>query len=222
MRYLDALITISLLLGTTSALGQENSSSTFSVYQVDAESSDIRLQAYRAGILSKLGHNHIISVGQLTGRISVNADLEQSSFELEIPVRELIVDDPLHRREEGAKFSSVPSERDIAGTRRNMLGKRVLNAKEYPIVVLTGTGPISNGSEFELALSIEILGRVVDLSVPTSVHLEGEILEATGSFPLSHKDLGLRPFSAMLGAIRVADQMDLKYRVRAIRTPAID
>ncbi len=222
MHYLVSLITISLLIGSSSARGQDDSSSTFSVYQVDAESSDIRLLTYRAGVLSQLGHSHIISVGQLTGRIYVYVDLKQSSFELEIPVRELIIDNPLLRREEGDEFSTVPTDRDIVRTRRNMLGKRVLNAKEYPIVKLTGTGPRSDGLGFELGLSIELLGRVVELSVPTTVHLEGEILEATGAFRLTHSDLGLRPFAAMLGALRVADQMDLKYRVRAKRTPAKD
>jgi len=224
MQRVVSLIVIALLLGSGNAIGDEeierNSVSTASVYQVDATSSDIRLLTYRAGVLSKLGHNHIISIGQLTGSIHVHTDLAQSGFELEIPVKELLVDDALRRREEGEDFASEPSERDIVGTRRNMLGKRLLNAEIYPMVRVTGTGPKTDGAGFKLELSIELLGRVVEISVPTTVRIEGDVLEATGSVPLSHKDLGLRPFSAMFGSLRVADQMNLKYHVRAIRAPA--
>ena len=152
----------------------------------------------------------------------MNVDLEQSSFELQIPVQGLVVDDQFLRREEGDEFSTLPTERDIVRTRRNMLSERVLNAEEYPIVKVTGTGPRSDGPGLELKLSIELLGRVVERTVPITLHLDGDILEVTGAFRLSHNELGMRPFSAMMGALRVADQMDLKYRLRAQRTRAKD
>jgi len=204
------------MLISSIAWPQDDGSSQHTMYRIDVEGSDIRLLIHRAGALSRLGHSHVISVGQMGGVISVHPDLEQSSFELEIPVRGLIVDDPLLRREEGDEYSTEPSERDIALTRGNMLGERVLNAEQYPIIKLTGTGPRGDGPEFVLELSIELLGRVVELSVPTTLQLGGDILEATGAFRLSHNELGMRPFSAMMGALRVADEMDFKYRVRAM------
>jgi len=222
MHHLASLFSVSLVLVSSLAWGKDDGNSELSVYQVDAESSDIRLLIYRAGALSRLGHSHVISVGQLDGTIYVNPDLEQSHFELVIPVQGLVVDDPLFRREEGDEFSTELSERDIAGTRRNMLGRRVLNAAQYPIIKLTGTGPRDDGPEFMLGLSIELLGDVVELQVPTTLRLDGDVLEATGAFRLGHSELGMRPFTAMLGALRVADEMDFKYRVRAQRTQAKD
>jgi hypothetical protein len=96
------------------------------MYQVDAEGSDIRMLLHRAGALFRLGHSHVISVGQIDGTVYVHPDLEQSSFELEIPVQGLVVDDPLLRPEEGDEFSTEPSERDIVRTRSNMLGNQAL------------------------------------------------------------------------------------------------
>ena len=222
MNCLVSLSTVVLVFASSIAWAQDDGSSKLSMYQVDAEGSDIRLLIHRAGALSRLGHSHVISVGQIDGTIYVHPDLEQSRFELEIPVEGLVVDDPLLRLEEGDEFSTEPSERQIARTRSNMLGKRVLNAKQYPIVKLTGTGPRGDGPEFVLGLSIELLGHVVELSVSTTLQLDGDILEATGAFRLSHGDLGMRPFRAMLGALRVADEMDFKYRIRAHRTQAAD
>ena len=222
MHRLVSLSSVSLVLASSVAWGQDNGSSDPSAYQVDAERSDIRLLIHRVGALSWLGHSHVISVGQLDGTIYVHPDLEQSRFELVIPVQGLVVDNPPLRHEEGDEFSTELSEDDIAGTRRNMLGKRVLNAKQYPIVKLTGTGPRGDRSKFVLELSIELLGGIVELQVPTTLRLDGDVLEATGTFRLSHSDLGMRPFTVMLGALRVAEEIDFKYRVRAQRTQAMD
>ncbi len=222
MHRLVSLSSVSLVLASSVAWGQDNGSSDPSAYQVDAERSDIRLLIHRVGALSWLGHSHVISVGQLDGTIYVHPDLEQSRFELVIPVQGLVVDNPLLRHEEGDEFSTELSEHDIARTRSNMLGKRVLNAKQYPIVKLTGTGPRGDRSKFVLELSIELLGGIVELQVPTTLRLDGDVLEATGTFRLSHSDLGMRPFTVMLGALRVAEEIDFKYRVRAQRTQAMD
>ena len=222
MHRLVSLSSVSLVLASSVAWGQDNGSSDPSAYQVDAERSDIRLLIHRVGALSWLGHSHVISVGQLDGTIYVHPDLEQSRFELVIPVQGLVVDNPLLRHEEGDEFSTELSEHDIARTRSNMLGKRVLNAKQYPIVKLTGTGPRGDRSKFVLELSIELLGGIVELQVPTTLRLDGDVLEATGTFRLSHSDLGMWPFTVMLGALRVAEEIDFKYRVRAQRTQAMD
>lgn len=216
MNRLVSLPAVALVLAGSIAWAQDDGRAESTIYRVDAEGSDIRLLVHRAGALSRLGHSHVISVGRIAGTVYVHPDLEQSSFELEIPVRGLVVDDPRLRREEGDEFSTEPSERDIAGTRANMLGERVLNAEQYPLIRLTGTGPTGDGPEFVLDVSIELLGRVVELSIPTTLRLDGESLEATGAIRLSHGDLGMRPFSAMAGALRVADEMDLKYRIRAL------
>ena len=222
MLRLVSLSSVSLMLVSGVAWGQDIGSSGPGVYQVEAESSDIRMLIHRAGALSWLGHSHIVSVGQLDGTIHVYPELDQSRFELVIPVQGLVLDDPRLRHEEGDEFSTDLSEHDIAGTRRNMLGKRVLNAKQHPIVKLTGTGPRHHGADLVFELTIELLGRVVELQVPTTLLLDGDVLEATGTFRLSHSDLGMRPFTAMLGTLRVADEIDFKYFVRAQRTRAVD
>ena len=209
------------MLASSVAWGQDNVSADPGVYQVDAENSDIRILIHRAGALSWLGHSHVISVGQLDGTIDVHPDPEESHFELVVPVQGLVVDNPRLRREEGDEFSSELSEHDVARTRSNMLGKRVLNAEQYPIVKLTGTGNRGDGAEFILKLSIELLGNAVDLQAPTTLRLDGDVLEVTGSLRLSHSDLGMRPFTAMLGALRVGDEIDFKYHIRAQRTQGI-
>ena len=62
-----------------------------------------------------------------------------------------------------------------------------------------------------------MLGRTVDLKVPTEVTIEGEELRAKGEFELNHADLGMKPFSVMAGALQVGEKLSFSYDVTARR-----
>jgi polyisoprenoid-binding protein YceI len=185
-------------------------------YSVDAAKSDIHWLVFKAGSLSRLGHNHVVSVADLTGRVTVNpAETGKSSFELQFPVTSLVVDDPKLRAALGADFSSVPSADDIAGTRKNMLGDKVLDADKHQTIRVTGVGPTGQGEAQTMKITVELLGRSVDLMAPAKVTIDGDTLSASGEFELTHTALGMMPFSVMLGALQVADGMKFVYNVRA-------
>ena len=87
-------------------------------YVVDAAQSDVHWLVYKAGALARLGHNHTIAVGDLSGDVAVNRDdLAKSLFDLRFSVADLVVDDPALRSTLGEEFASVPTAEDIAGTR---------------------------------------------------------------------------------------------------------
>jgi polyisoprenoid-binding protein YceI len=187
-------------------------------YVVDPAQSDLHWLVYRAGAFSRFGHNHTVSVGDLSGTVLVNrGELAKSQLELQFSVADLVVDDPALRSTLGEEFSSVPTQDDIAGTRRNMLSERVLDAEKYPQIRITGTGPMMTGGMQELAVKVAMLGRVIDLEVPTEVTMEGDRLQARGEFELNHADLGMEPFSVMAGALQVGEKLSFTYDVTARR-----
>ena len=214
MRRWLAWLVVPALLASAAAAAQSGAQR----YVVDPGASDIHWLVYRAGAFARFGHNHVVSVAALDGRVSVDPnDLARSTFELEIPVGDLVVDDPTLRRGLGEEFASEPSADDVAGTRRNMLSNRVLNAEQHPAVRVTGTGPMSSGAGQTLKMTMHLLGRAVDVTVPTSVTLEGDRLEASGAFELTHEQLGLEPFSVMGGALQVGNRLSFTYRILARR-----
>ena len=215
MRRLPGWLILPLLLTSLFVAVQ---SSAQQVYSVDPAASDIHWLVYKAGAFARLGHNHVISVGELTGRVTVNADdLASSTFELEIPVAALVVDDPELRRGLGDEFSSMPSADDIAGTQKNMLSDRVLDGEHFATLRVSGVGPKGVAGEQTMNIKVHLLGRTVDLMVPTNVTIDGNTLEAAGEFMLTHADLGMKPFSVMAGALQVGEQLDFFYRIRAQR-----
>jgi hypothetical protein len=187
-------------------------------YVVDPSQSDVHWLVYKAGALARLGHNHTVAVGDLAGSVTVNAaDLAKSQFDLQFAVAELVVDDPALRGTLGADFASVPTAEDVAGTRTNMLSERVLDGDKHPQIRITGAGPAAAGSVQELAVEVQLLGRTVELKVPTQVTLQGDVLRAQGEFELNHADLGMQPFSVMMGALQVGEKLTFSYDVTARR-----
>ena len=68
------------------------------VYAVDGAGSDIHWRVYKAGTFARFGHNHVVSVGELSGQVTRDAGSGAGTFELAIPVAGLVVDDDMLQR----------------------------------------------------------------------------------------------------------------------------
>jgi hypothetical protein len=186
------------------------------VYTIDAAQSEVYWRIYRSGTFARLGHNHVISISELDGSVSLGNDLAAAEWNLRFPVEGLIIDDPALRERYGEDFESVPSEEDKAGTKTNMMTDRVLNGEVYTEISLTGTGVKGSLANAQLPVTIQMLGRSIEQSFPASITLDADALTVEGEYRLTHQDLGMEPFSAFAGAIAVGDEIDFTYRIHAV------
>ena len=62
----------------------------------------LSVRVYRGGTLARAGHNHIVASHDLAGTVYVAADLARSSFELQLPVASLTVDEAELRAARGS------------------------------------------------------------------------------------------------------------------------
>ena len=213
-----AFFIIALIAPYSGAYAQKKIDAGSQVYSIVGGQSDIHVLVYKAGALGALGHNHVVSVGGLSGKIYLGQPRANSRFEFNVAVNKLVIDAPRLRKREGKGFTSKPTASDIKGTRKNMLSKKLLNGAKYPSIKVKGTGgPRAGKTRGTLNVSVTILGRTKRLSLPISLSVKGNTLVASGSKRISHGQLGLKPFSALFGALKVGNQMDLKYRVTARR-----
>jgi hypothetical protein len=60
-------------------------------------------------------------------------------------------------------------------------------------------------------VQIAVRGQSHTISVPVTYSLSNGQLTASGELPLKQSDLGLTPFSAMLGALAVQDEMKVRF-----------
>jgi len=185
-------------------------------YRISAEGTQVVIRVFRAGALERLGHNHIISATQIDGTVVVDGAGGRSSFVLRVPVATLVVDDPELRRQAGDGFAGTPSAADIEGTRDNLLGPRVLDAAAYPLITVRGS---TEGETSSSAASVrfEVKQEGVEKIVPIEALVTDQAISVSGELELSHEELGLRPFRALLGAIRVAELIEVSFEIRAVR-----
>jgi polyisoprenoid-binding protein YceI len=183
-------------------------------FDVASHDSLLTILAFRGGTLSKVGHNHVIASHDVSGTFYVPDDLSHSTFELHIPVAQLAIDEPDLRAKEGPDFPTDVSDSAKEGTRRNMLSEALLNGAQFSDITLVSqhidaAGP---GSQIRADVQIIVRGQTHTVSVPVVYSLVNGELTASGELPIKQTDLGLTPFSALLGALAVQDEMRVKFR----------
>jgi hypothetical protein len=184
-------------------------------YRVVPEESLLQILVYRGGAMARLGHNHVIASHQLSGSVYVTDDLTRSRFSIEFPVNELTVDEPAMREMAGADFPpGVPqSARD--GTLKNMLSEALLDGGTHPAIRLRAGEVVAAGGNFDVDVEITLKEQVYHVRVPMKVDRQDGIVTASGEFPLRQSQLGLKPFSAAMGALLVIDEMRVRFEVSA-------
>lgn len=177
--------------------------------------SEIRVRVYRAGPLASLGHNHIISWSP-TGWVLQAPALTDSAFGVSVELDSARVDDARERAAEGPDFpGEIPADAR-AGTARNMLGEALLDAGHHPQMLIRSTRITAAGLP-EAQVLLSLAGRDVPLRVPFTLRQSAGEVRAEGTLDIRQSELGLKPFSVMLGALQVQDRIQIRFRFVARR-----
>jgi len=176
------------------------------VFEVDPAASKIVIEVYRGGSLARLGHDHVVASHDVQGFVAPGA----GRADLYVRADRLIVDEPGLRAE--AKFETQPTDEDIAGTRRNMLN--ALEASRYPFILLSVAGAGSR-TEAGLRVSLTVRGVAREIQVPVQIDSNAVAFTVTGRMALKQTDFGITPLSVLGGAIRVQDEVSVRFRIRA-------
>jgi len=171
------------------------------------------LYTYRAGWLKDLAHNHVMTTTKLAGAIDLAEPISHSSASIYFRPWDLILDEPAARAAAGAGFESERTPADIAATRTRMLGPQGFASNDHPFVVIE----VSWVNDSRVGLAVSFRDAVVDLEAPVSWSHDQERLSVTADFELSHRTLGIAPYSAFAGAIAVADTISVRLSLSAER-----
>ncbi|MBK7565125.1 MAG: YceI family protein [Propionivibrio sp.] len=177
----------------------------------------MRFLVYRAGALARLGHSHVVQAGTIKGEIHLAPDIRQSSFSLVLPIADFKVDAAESRAEEGEEFSVLPDDEAIAGTTKNMLGEKVLDAVSFPQIEIGSLALSGPAWGPDITVRIKLHGVEREITVPTAIDNSGEQLVATAFFSVNQSDFGITPLSVLGGAIQVANTVRVRMRLVAKR-----
>jgi polyisoprenoid-binding protein YceI len=176
-------------------------------FVVDPGTSQVRIELGRAGMLSFLGHDHLIEAPLSAGRIEVDdVNLERSQVSLRFRAAALTI-----------VPGSEPAE-DIPKVEQRMRGPEVLDVERHESIALTSTsvsGRTDGRGAYELIVrgALEVLGRRHDIVVPVTARVEGDALTAIGTVDLRLRDLGIAPPS-VAGVVKVDNRFTVTFTVK--------
>lgn len=193
-------------------------------YRIDNDNSWVHVLVYRAGLLRALGHNHVIASKHISGFIHLPPDPAEWHLSLRLSLADFVIDDSETRELLGDDFTKPVSAADQEATLANMLGAKLLRADQYPAIRIESESISGDLPTLDIHAMVEVSGRSNPLVFPVLVELgdDNAFLIATGETTVRHADLGLKPFTAALGALRVRDQFILQYHIRAERMMTTD
>jgi polyisoprenoid-binding protein YceI len=193
-------------------------------YDIASSDSLLTLRVFRGGALAKAGHNHVIASHTLRGTFYVPADPARTSFEVHLPVTDLTIDEAALREQEHSE-DFPPDIPDSAkeGTRKNMLSPALLDGEHYPEILLQSGSldPDPAGTGWLAHIQVTVRDRTNTVVVPVRYEQQGDAIILTGEFPLKQTDLGLTPFTALLGALQVVDEMKVRFHIVARAGPSL-
>lgn len=219
----NASLLVALLLPISLA---SPSSSLAAEVEIDGEASILAAVTRKEGIAARLAHDHLIVAEASAAKLTFDPENPlASTFELRVESEALEVDSPeLQARWyptlEALGLLESPfadlSEKDRRKIRKAMLGKDQLAAAEYPqlgvrLENLVAEASTVGGEELTHrgTLVLEARGKTVRRPVSARFSLEGRRLKIDAVATFSFTELGIEPYSALLGAIKVADELYL-------------
>ena len=182
-------------------------------YIIDSERSGFRVRVGAAGPLAVLGHAHTIGSEAIKGQVVIAEPWQHSAFELQFDVDDLQVDPPQWRRR--ADLEGTLSEEAIAGTTSNMRSARQLNADQFPTITLRSHEITGSIDQPIVEVDVTVAGRTTQQSISTNLEVNGQTLIVSGIALWQLTGLGIQPFSALGGGLRVADEIELRFTLYA-------
>ena len=96
-----------------------------------------------------------------------------------------------------------------------MLGVKLLDSARFSDITIRSQSWSGEFPDILVNSEITVRDQTNALEFPASVNVNVEQIVVTGSFLLTHEQLGLKPFTAILGGLRVRDEMQIKFRITA-------
>ena len=176
-------------------------------YLIIADQSRLTVQAFARGFLSAFGHSPTLIVRRLAGEVEFDADtLDAASLQLKISADSLAVIDNM----------SEADRREIERRAR----EEVLEAARYPEIVFQ-PGKIAAQRSGEGQYLIRLTGQLSlhgitrNQALEASVALTQNCLRAQGKSLLRQSDYRIEPVTALGGAIKLKDELELSFDIVA-------
>jgi polyisoprenoid-binding protein YceI len=201
-----ACILTALVLSAFATAAQEKAA-----YSIDHAKTKLEINVYKAGLFKAFGHDHLISAGEISGRVEFDAQkIENSSVNVKIVAKSLSVIDP------------GESEKNRSEIQVTMTGSQVLDVARFPEITFSSTSvsvvkKTAEGRELTVVGKLNLHGVEKPVSLPLQFHVEGDQLVALGEVFLLQTDYGITPVTVAGGSVKVKDKLRIGFTIVATK-----
>jgi polyisoprenoid-binding protein YceI len=179
-------------------------------YAVDVKASRVYVRVDPDG----RGHPHGVEGKLASGELRLGAS--KDAGELVFDLTSFQADTAAARRQVGLEGTTSASEQ--RSVTRTMRGSRILDTEQYPkaTFVITSITPKNSQKPGDPG-AYQLDGRMSLHGAEQPLRFDGEVkrgtkegtLQVTGQFQLLQTDYNIKPYSALLGAVKVADALQI-------------
>jgi polyisoprenoid-binding protein YceI len=183
------------------------------VLTIDPGESRVTILVGKAGMLSFAGHAHEVVAPAVRGRVTFDPmDWPHATVSLEFDAT------ALRLKPKDEAVSDVPT------VEKTMLGPQVLDVEHFPTIAFQSRRvSVGVGAAGSAAVMIDgdmmLHGKTRPMTVRARASIDASgTVTATGAFTLKQTDFGIVPVTAAGGTIRVKDDIDIQFVLKASPT----
>ena len=167
-------------------------------HSIGPDEGSLTVHTYRAGMGAKIGHDLVLEAKKWNGTINLDADKPAaSSVELTVDLNSL----EIVKASGGVKPLSDKDRVDIA---KNI--EKTLDTGKHPNVTFKSTSVSGSGPAVTVAGDLTVKGQ----TRPTSFEVKADGDKLTGRTSIVQSEFGIKPYSAMMGALKVRDDIEVQ------------
>jgi polyisoprenoid-binding protein YceI len=167
-------------------------------YNLGPSDGSVRVKTGRQGMASKVGHDLTLEAGNWKATLVVDGDPSRSEVKATIESRSLEVTAATG----GAKPVSDKDKKDIKKNISGLLGN--------DSITFTSTSVDVNDTKVKAEGSLSIAGQSRPVTLDLTATPDGRL---SGSMTIVQSQFGIKPFSAMMGALKVKDEVEVNLDV---------
>ena len=174
-------------------------------HSLGPQSGKITLNVYRDGVAAKMGHNLVLEATKWRGKAEVvGDDPAASSVQLTIDPRSLEIID--------AQGGIKPlSDKDRADIKRN-INDKILITSRNPEITFRSTEVSGIAPNIKVKGNLTLAGK--SRPVTLNVRVDERLDRATGKTTIQQSSFGIKPFSALFGALKIKDSVDIQFDIK--------
>ncbi|MGE0711961.1 MAG: YceI family protein [Planctomycetota bacterium] len=175
-------------------------------WDLDPSRSELLLWTEKEGLLSRVAHDLCLAASDYTAR------LEEREGALEVVVRVQVASLRVRGHVRGGEVTPL-SAKDHAEIERNLCSTDVLDAGRFPALEWRGQGALGAGGVVRCAGELSLRGRTAPLACEGRLLREEGLVRVEGQVSFAQTRFGIRPFRAMMGALKVKDEVRVTWRL---------